>query len=80
MMKLFMKSLEESAKQWYRSLPNNSINSWDEFMSVILLQYEERVDPKFTIHELATIKKWVNELISDFNDKFIMTMRKYLTR
>lgn len=30
-MKLFIQSLVEYARDWYRGLPNASISSWDEF-------------------------------------------------
>lgn len=31
MMKLFVQSLEESAKEWYKSFLDSSIDLWDEY-------------------------------------------------
>lgn len=30
-MKLFVQSLKEDAKDWYRRLPDNSVSSWEDF-------------------------------------------------
>lgn len=45
--KLFIHTLEEDACDWYKSLPDNSIESWTEIKNVFRLQYGNKNDSIF---------------------------------
>ncbi|XP_059066377.1 uncharacterized protein LOC131028606 [Cryptomeria japonica] len=66
-MKLFVQSLIEDAREWYRNLPNRYIGSWQEFVTIFLEEFGEHNDTSFASHELTSIKKNQNESISEFN-------------
>ncbi|KAH9293079.1 hypothetical protein KI387_041720, partial [Taxus chinensis] len=74
--KLFIHTLEEDARDWYKALPDNSIDSWTEMKNAFRLQYGDRTDPRFLLSEFENIKKNPNELVHDFNTRFNKTLRR----
>lgn len=70
MMKLFMQSLTEDAREWYRSLPAKSIDSWEEFKRVFREQYGDKIDSRFLLNDFNNISKGSNEMVVDFNTRF----------
>ncbi|KAH9328171.1 hypothetical protein KI387_000279, partial [Taxus chinensis] len=65
--KLFIHTLEEDARDWYKALPDNSIDSWTEMKNTFMLQYGDKIDPRFILSEFENIKTNPNESIYDFN-------------
>lgn len=63
-MKLFVQSMVEDARDWYRGLPENSITSWDEFIRNFKEQYVEHVNSSYMLNEFNNIKKHANESMS----------------
>lgn len=68
--KLFIHTLEEDVRDWYKALPDNSIDSWTEMKNAFRLQYGDRTDPRFLLSKFKNIKKNPNESIHDFNPRF----------
>lgn len=68
--RLFMQSLIEDARDWFRTLPDASIRSLVEFKSLFLEQYGDHNIPEFALHEIISIKKEYNESVVDFNKRF----------
>ncbi|XP_057845942.2 uncharacterized protein LOC131055476 [Cryptomeria japonica] len=60
-MKLFVQSLTQDVGEWYQSLPDRSISSWQEFVTLFLEEFGDHNDPSFASHELTSIKKNQNE-------------------
>jgi len=75
-MKLFMQSLIDDARDWYRSLPQAIIGSWEEFKRVFREKYGEKTNPRFIINEFTNITKGHNELVSHFHTNFMKVMNK----
>ncbi|KAH9292578.1 hypothetical protein KI387_042238, partial [Taxus chinensis] len=78
--KLFIHTLEEDARDWYKALPDNSIDSWTEMSNAFRLQYGDRTDPRFLLIEFENIKKNPNESVHDFNTRFNKTLRRFPVR
>ncbi|XP_059076677.1 uncharacterized protein LOC131875953 [Cryptomeria japonica] len=66
-MKFFVQSLTQDAGEWYQSLPDRSISSWQEFVTLFLEEFGDHNDPSFYFHELTSIKKNQNESVFEFN-------------
>lgn len=75
-MKLFMQSLTDDAREWYKSLPDSSIRYIQDFKRIFKDQYGDHSDTKFALHELTNIKKGHNEEVSSFNNRFIKLLKK----
>lgn len=75
-MKLFIQSLVEYARDWYRGLPNASISSWDEFEMCLEEQYGDTTNTSFMLNEFNNIKKSLNEPVTEFNLRFQKAMYK----
>ncbi|KAH9311125.1 hypothetical protein KI387_026160, partial [Taxus chinensis] len=74
--KLFIHTLEEDARDWYKSLPDNSIDSWTEMKNAFRLQYGDKTDPRFLLSKFENIKKNPNESVHDFNTRFNKTLNR----
>lgn len=48
-MNIFMQSLVDDARDFYRSFPNSSIDSWREFKQKFKEQYDDHSDPSFSL-------------------------------
>lgn len=66
-MKLFVHSLIEDARDWYRRLPDDSISSWDDFEKCFKEKYGDNTNASFILNEFNNIKKNQNETVFDFN-------------
>lgn len=56
-MNLFMQSLIEDARDWFRELLDFSISSLAEFKRLFLEQYGDHNSPEFALYEITSIKK-----------------------
>ncbi|KAH9287659.1 hypothetical protein KI387_031776 [Taxus chinensis] len=74
--KLFIHTLEEDARDWYKYFPDNSIDSWTEMKNAFRLQYGDKTDPRFLLSEFENIKKNPNESVHDFNTQFNKTLNR----
>ncbi|GLJ49502.1 hypothetical protein SUGI_1048960 [Cryptomeria japonica] len=78
--KLFMQSLIEDARDWFRALPDASIRNLAEFKNLFLEQYGDHNNPEFALHEIISIKKEQNESVVDFNKRFNKVLNKIPNR
>jgi hypothetical protein len=69
-MKLFMHSLKEDARDWYRGLPNGTIVSCEEFKRVFREKYVDKTKNIFMLNEFNNITKGHNEMVTNFNIRF----------
>lgn len=69
-LKLFVKSLEGDAGQWFGKLPAKSIKSWGDLMKVFMVTWDVKIEPKFLLNALYEIKKKGNETVNEFNLRF----------
>lgn len=76
-MKLFVQSLTEDVGEWYRSLLDGCIGSWQEFVTLFLEEFGDHNDPSFASHELTSIKKNQNESVAEFNKTSNKILYKY---
>ncbi|KAH9308630.1 hypothetical protein KI387_036541, partial [Taxus chinensis] len=74
--KFFIHTLEEDARDWYKALPDNSIDSWTKMRNAFRLKYGDKTDPRFILSEFENIKKNPNESFHDFNTRFNKTLRR----
>lgn len=71
--RLLASSLKGKALQWYRGLPCNSIQSWDELGERLCKYFEDRSDYVSLLEQLMTIKRVLHEYLTDFNYRFQKT-------
>lgn len=76
LMKLFMQSLVDDVRDWYRSLLDSHIGSWNNFHRVFREKYGDHTDPRFKLGEITTIQKGQNEMATDFNTRFVKILNK----
>lgn len=69
-MKLFVHSLTEDARDWFRRLPDDSITSWSDLENFFKEQYVDHTNAGFILNEFDNIKKGKNESTFEFNVRF----------
>lgn len=79
MMKLFMQSLTEDAREWYWSFPAEIINSWEEFKRLFREKYVDKVDSRYFLNQFNNIAKGSNESVIDFNTRFQKARKSFPT-
>ena len=75
-MKLFIHSLIEDARDWFRRLPDDNIFSWSDLESLFKEQYGDDTSVGFMLNYFNNIKKNPNESTFDFNVRFQKGMHK----
>ena len=75
-MKLFMHSLIEDARDWLRRFPNDSITSWSDLEKCFKEKYGDHTNDIFILNEFNNIKKGKNKSTFDFNVRFQKGMYK----
>lgn len=75
-MKMFIQSIINYARDWYRSMCDASISSWNEFKYMFKQQYGDHSDPKFALNEFKSIQKRSNESFENFNKRFLNIYNK----
>ena len=75
-MKLFVHSLIEDARDWLRRLPDDSICSWSDLESLFKEQYGDDTSVGFMLNDFNNIKKNPNESAFNFNVRFQKGMYK----
>lgn len=76
LLKLFDLSLEDDAIDWFMSLVDNSINTWEEWQRVFLERWEEGNDNRFLLATLNGAKGIENEIVEAFNKRFDQIAQK----
>jgi hypothetical protein len=69
-MRMFVLTLEEEARAWYKSLPNDFINGWDSFQDKFTERWENTQDIFFLYTVFSIIKKHESETVFQFNTRF----------
>ena len=75
-MKLFVHSLTEDARDWFRRLPDDSVSSWSDLETLFKEQYGDKTNASFMLNDFNNIKKSPNESAFDFNVRFQKGMYK----
>ena len=55
-MKLFVHSLTEDVRDWFRRLPDDSITSWSDLEKLFKEQYGDNTNVKFMLNDFNNIK------------------------
>ena len=74
--KLFVHSLIEDARDWFRRFPDDSINSWNDLEKFFKEQYGDKTNASFMLNYFSNIKKNPNESTFDFNVRYQKGMYK----
>lgn len=69
-MRLFVQSLDGEARKWFKGLPNNSINAWDELENQFTQIWGEKRDHGYSLTEFNAIKRKSDENFSEFIKTF----------
>ena len=69
-MKLFVHSLTEDARDWFRRFLDDSINSWNDLETLFKEKYGEKKIFIFMSNDFNNIKRNPNESAFDFNVRF----------
>lgn len=75
-MKLFVQSLVDDVRAWYRDLPMNRIGSWEDFKNCFQEQYGDKTNVSLMLNEFNNIRKFDNEIATDFNAIFQKAMHR----
>jgi hypothetical protein len=75
-MKLFVHSLVEDARDWFRIFLDNYISSWNDMVGCFKEHYGDQTNDGFIFNEFNTIKKNQNESNFNFNVRFQKGMHK----
>jgi len=75
-MRLFVQSLDEDARDWFSYLPAHSVSSWHGFKSAFLVQYGERISEYAVISNFMYIHIEEGELIPAFNLRFMRALNR----
>lgn len=71
-----MQSLIDDVRDWYRRLPNLYISSWHDFQRVFREKYGDHNDARLRLGEIITIQKNQNEMVIEFNARFIKVVSR----
>ena len=69
-MNLFLHSLTEDVRDWFRRLPDDTIISWSDLEKLFKEQYGDNTNAGFMLNEFNNIKKNPNDSTFDFNVRF----------
>lgn len=72
-LRLLVALFKEKALQWFKGLPVNSIETWDELGSRLCKFFEDKSDHLSLVEQLSAIKRAPHEDMSDFNHRFQRT-------
>lgn len=75
LLKLFSRSLKGTTLEWYSSLPNHSIHTFDHLMDLFLKQFQANISSRVTITDLDHYKQKPNE-----NTNFILRYQAISTK
>ena len=75
---LLVACFKGKALQWYKSLPHNSITSWDELGGKSCKHFEDKSDLFSLLEQLTTIKRAPHECMTIFNYRFQRTWDRIL--
>lgn len=69
-LRLFVQSLDGEAKKWFKTLPNDSINTWEEMENAFIKKWGNKKDYGYILREFNAMKKKHNEYVSKFIKMF----------
>jgi len=69
-MRIFAQTLASDVRTWFRSLPNNSIDSLEVFYQHFLNRWEKKKNPLQIILEYENIRRGPNETVQDYCTRF----------
>ena len=78
MMKLFVQSLTEDAREWFKRLPELSFMEWKDIEYFFKEQYGDKLSQSYILTEFNNIKRLPNESIAEFNNRFQKRMYKLM--
>lgn len=70
--KLFPRFLKETSLEWFLSLPDNSIGSFNELIDAFYNNFQIHMGPKITLVDLMTCKQKVDEKFTNFKVQYQM--------
>ena len=77
-MKLFVQSLTEDAREWFKRLPQLSSMDWKDIEYCFKEQYGDKLNQSYILTEFNKIKRFPNESITEFNNRFQKRMYKLM--
>ena len=69
-MRLFTKTLAGDVRKWFISLPDNSIDSLEEFHQQFLNRWEKKKNPLQILSEYENIRRGPNETVQGYCTRF----------
>ena len=78
MMKLFVQSLTEDAREWFKRLPKSSIWDWKDIEYFFKEKYGDKLNQSYILTEFNNIKRLPNESVVEFNTRFQKRMYKLM--
>jgi len=67
---LFTQTLADDVRKWFRSLPNNSIDSLEVFQQQCLNRWEKKKNPLQILSEYENISRRLNEIFQYYCTRF----------
>ena len=78
MMKFFVQSLIEDAREWFKRLLESSIWDWKDIEYYFKEQYGDKQNQSYILSEFNNIKRLPNESVIEFNNRFQKRMYKLM--
>ena len=69
-MSMFVQSLDEEVKKWFRELPENYITIIEELQDLFMRQWGDTKDHTYYITEFRALRRKKDETIADFSKRF----------
>jgi hypothetical protein len=69
-MRIFIHSLEDEARKWFRALPPGSIDGIEALDNAFLRQWGDKKDFMYYMTEFGSLKRKEGESVSDFSKRF----------
>jgi len=69
-MRFFVRSLDWEERKWFKTLPTNSINAWEELEKNFTQRLGEKKDHGYFLIDFNAIKRKLEEEVNEFIKKF----------
>lgn len=74
--RMFVQSLDEDVRKWFKTLPNDSIHTREALRTIFLNRWGDKKDDQYLIAEFSNLRKRKDGNVSDFNKIFMKLYNK----
>lgn len=75
---MFPETLKDSALQWFTTLVESTIRSWEKMKTAFLMKYQESCKSKDSHNDIFKMKQQEEEILEDYVELFLYNLQKSL--